>query len=270
MSFDPRSMVTSSHGCEIHLSCRRAGFTLIELLVVITIIALLISILLPALTAARETAKSIVCASQLRQVGIAQHLYADDYNGLDLPAFYYEAISSNPAVRQMWAIPLLRHEYYLPYTGGEKRRHWTLESTLPIQVLGCPSTDVVTHAATDRHPGAPAVPMATTYSKNRFHLNYYDTDVYMGSVETYQAKQMLMDHLNHPSSTFAIADGWESGRPGGIASYAAMDYRPLRGWNPRHGGESLNMLYFDGHVERLRRDRVEIPWDNIQWHGGFN
>ena len=56
----------------------RGGFTLIELLVVISIIALLIGILLPALGAARESAQSIGCLSNLRQVGIGVNAYATD------------------------------------------------------------------------------------------------------------------------------------------------------------------------------------------------
>ena len=63
----------------------RNGFTLVELLVVISIIALLVAILLPALNKAREQAKFAVCKTNLRQIGVSLWMYANDYNDRLVP-----------------------------------------------------------------------------------------------------------------------------------------------------------------------------------------
>lgn len=67
----------------------RGGFTLIELLVVVAIIALLISILLPSLSAARKQARAVKCAAQLRDVGLAFAGYLGESGSTYPPAYVY-------------------------------------------------------------------------------------------------------------------------------------------------------------------------------------
>ncbi|HWE03678.1 MAG TPA: prepilin-type N-terminal cleavage/methylation domain-containing protein [Tepidisphaeraceae bacterium] len=71
------------------LSTRRRGFTLVELLVVVGIIAVLVGILIPMLAVAREAGRCTVCLSNLRQIGQAFNMYANDHGGYVVPGDYF-------------------------------------------------------------------------------------------------------------------------------------------------------------------------------------
>lgn len=85
---------------------RSKGFTLVELLVVIGIIALLISILLPALNRARESAQQVACASNLRQMGMAITLYIDANKGFYPRGRVGTVVDDDGVTKIMGAVPL--------------------------------------------------------------------------------------------------------------------------------------------------------------------
>ena len=97
------------------------NFTLIELLVVIAIIAILASMLLPALNKARDKAKEASCANNLKQIGLAAQLYADDYQG------FISANAPNPSATEAGWFPLFRDTGYLPY-----KKHYDSNGSLDI------------------------------------------------------------------------------------------------------------------------------------------
>ena len=93
------------------MSNYREGFTLIELLVVIAIIAVLMGILMPALRTAKEQGRMAVCLSNLRQIGLASQLYAED-NDLKVPRA--EVYGNTDEDMQVW------QTLYMKYLGGRK------------------------------------------------------------------------------------------------------------------------------------------------------
>jgi prepilin-type N-terminal cleavage/methylation domain-containing protein/prepilin-type processing-associated H-X9-DG protein len=87
---------------------RRSGFTLIELLVVIAIIAILTAILFPVFALARDAARKTQCLSNARQIGLATHMYAQDYDETYPSShfgIYYVLIQPYAKNKQLWRCP---------------------------------------------------------------------------------------------------------------------------------------------------------------------
>lgn len=118
---------------------RHHAFTLVELLVVIGIIAILIGILLPALSKAREQAKTTQCLSNLRQIATASLHYSSDYKGAAIPAevVYNDDTGANP--HTVWWWNLLVDGGYLTSQRIPSSAYNTSGPVYGKSVLYCPS-----------------------------------------------------------------------------------------------------------------------------------
>jgi prepilin-type N-terminal cleavage/methylation domain-containing protein/prepilin-type processing-associated H-X9-DG protein len=120
---------------------RLLGFTLVELLVVIAIIALLVGILLPALTRARDQANTTECLSNLRQIGLAIVNYAADNQGYLVPGRYDAPTypGANVAELESWATILVNSGYLpTPPQAPSKNTAWA-DTSFGTSVFRCPN-----------------------------------------------------------------------------------------------------------------------------------
>jgi len=147
---------------------RSAAFTLIELLVVISIIAILVALLIPVISKARDQAMTLRCAANMHNLGIGLAAYSNDFR-LSIPLFYGSWGSPGPYPGQLWRAWITdwemeptsgnwreissTREWYLFYGGyvapristtlGDERKLWDLGKQ--VGVFDCPSTNAFTN-----------------------------------------------------------------------------------------------------------------------------
>jgi prepilin-type N-terminal cleavage/methylation domain-containing protein len=251
---------------------RPRGFSMVELLVSIAIIALLTGLLVPALAGARDTARSAVCLSNVRQLGAGWTLYANDHNDWAMPLAYIEppdvgffadgvfwfGTDGRVTGQVDYAKGLLS-----PYVGAAADADGVYE---------CPDQREGTY-----RPQAATGARTTTYGYNGYYLSPSKTPGWGGTwgpISEQSWKRLSM--LGRPSELLVFADTllWTGPRgqrswPGVAArSTALLDPPQLWdgvGWSInespttafRHAGEKANGVRADGSA---RSHRAQPGW----------
>ncbi len=216
-------------GSAMRLSTFRRGFSLIELLVVVSIIAILASLLLSGMSLVRTAARAAVCATHMRQLAMCVQAYAQDNSGL-LP-FTQAVVSENGAPTfKTWPIHLL-----LDYA---RERSDTLgwgtgqgeDSNAARGIYHCPGSRLIGGAFSDFGMNSHVFPD----NSNGWNMAMAWWNPGLRTIS---------------NRTYLFADSWNP------ATAQKSDTVNGTRVNYRHGG-AANVLFIDGHIERLRPEQV--------------
>lgn len=206
-------------------------FTLVELLVVIAIIAILASLLLPAISRAKSMTEQIICNANLKQVGLAYHMYSDDKNDWMIPA---ELSSAQGSIQ------------YEVTGGGGNTAFWWGHTAIYLP-LGTRYKEGRAYVCPSRFK------IATGGGYSTFTSNY----------KFYQ-KFMKREKISAPSAAMLLIDGYSSGTSQEYSNVTVGNFT-TRAMFP-HVGLSTGCLYVDGHVDALAFKNVPASSSNSFWY----
>ncbi len=274
---------------------RRRGLSLTDLLWLIAILALLIAILLPSLSRAREITKRAVCASNLRGIGQGIKIYSND-NYDWWPHHYYEAETTGRDHGVHWIGTMGSHEWLKisePSKESPQRNHpsralfmLVIDGTCTTMQFICPSSGDAEDDLRNRGPdaGSGRYARAAQPGVNRFDFRGYPYLSYGYQLpygpdarpnEDLDARMIMMADKGpyFEAGGPGLAESATVGdRPSGqrVPTGSSVDEllrRPMSAWRPynsrNHGSEGQNTLFVDGHVVFNKRPIEGVSYDNI-------
>lgn len=245
-------------------SPNRRSFTLIELLVVVAIISILAALLLPALGRTKLTAKRVACMSNMRQVGMALQMLANDndgwINGINAP----KDSSGGSMLASNWTELVSRYLSGVTNSAG-------VSVLLELNGTGCPGRRTYHYES-----GPGWVDNTTPFGANTMFVGHYPSTMHSLNEVVHSSRIYLLSdcYTIHPDpgsnlgsqSTATIDGAWGSGlnhHPYHPAS-ANGKFGGWYGGGIYTVGNGLNFVFVDGHGEFLKR--YGTAWYEVDWY----
>ncbi len=255
---------------------QKRGFTLIELLVVIAIIAILAAILFPVFQKVRENARRASCQSNLKQLGLAEIQYAQDFDEVYSGSYFYDLNTGHTDVTRRTYWPQL----IFPYTKS-------------AGIYICPD-GVIPHIDTQKGSDGNALGNPDVHITD-YAYNCLNVPLPAGTISTYDGEQQALASIQSPANTIILTEAnamdpnhTNDASKGGQANTYETDQTDYAGvfppatetgtmtWKGNLGAvnptnvskrhtDGSNIAYYDGHV-KWKRSTLDSNGNPCDWY----